>query len=58
MLPAGALLPRPGRLTVEVRPAIQPGPLGEMDARALLEAARASSLVGLEEPDLAGGAEG
>jgi 1-acyl-sn-glycerol-3-phosphate acyltransferase len=57
MLPAGAMLPRPGRLTVQVRPAIHPGPLGELDARALLEAARASVLAALDEPDLTQGTD-
>ncbi len=52
MLPAGRLLPRPGRLHVRVEPPIQPGALGEFDARALLEAARQRILVHLDEPDL------
>lgn len=52
MLPAGRLLPRPGRVHVRVEPPIQPGELGELDARALLEAARQRILAHLDEPDL------
>jgi 1-acyl-sn-glycerol-3-phosphate acyltransferase len=52
MLPAGALLPRPGVLHVRVDSAIHPGVLGEMDARALLRAARTRILEHLDEPDL------
>ncbi|MCC5861424.1 MAG: 1-acyl-sn-glycerol-3-phosphate acyltransferase [Gammaproteobacteria bacterium] len=52
MLPAGSLLPRPGRLHVRVTPPIQPGAMAELDARALLAAARRRILVHLDEPDL------
>ena len=58
MLPAQRLLPRPGRLSVHIGAAIHPGQLGEMDARALLQAARARILERLDEPDLDGHAEG
>lgn len=58
MLPAGSLLPRPGRLHVHIGAAIHAGELGELDARALLQLARERILERLEEADLDGHGEG
>ncbi len=52
MLPAGSLLPRPGRLHVHIGAPIHPGELRELDARALLREARQRILARLGEPDL------
>jgi len=53
MLPSGRLLPRPGRLRVDVLPAIAPGDPDYSDARSLGEAARQRILAVVDEPDLA-----
>lgn len=50
ILPAGRLLPRPGRLEIIVRPPLLPSP--STTPQVLLEAARLSILVELGEPDL------
>lgn len=51
VLPAGRVLPRPGRIEVLVRPALPPA--DRHAARTLLEDARRSILDGLPEPDAA-----
>jgi 1-acyl-sn-glycerol-3-phosphate acyltransferase len=53
MLPARRWLPRPGRLAVSIRPPIL-NPDRQHSAAELQQAARASILAGLDEPDLLG----
>lgn len=53
MLPAGRWLPRPGRLAVTIRPPIL-NPDRQQSAAELQQAARASILALLDEPDLLG----
>ena len=52
MLPAGALLPRRGPLTIDILPAIAPGDDGFESSRTLAETARQRILSVLDEPDL------
>ena len=54
ILPSGTLLPRPGSLEVEIRPAIFHDGAGKVTASELAAAARESILEKLGEPDLAG----
>lgn len=56
ILPARRLLPRRGRLAIEVLPPILPGDSGFRSSKALAETARRRILAVLDEPDLTGGA--
>jgi len=58
MLPAGRLLPRPSRLTIEILPAILPDDPDFEHRRTLAEAARQRILAVLDEPDLLESAPG
>lgn len=53
MLPAGRLLPRRARLTVDILPRIEPDDDDFSNSKNLAEAARQRILAALDEPDLA-----
>ena len=52
VLPAGALLPRRGPLSIDILPAIAPGDADYETTRGLAEASRQRILSVLDEPDL------